>query len=368
MTLRGTNTSPLRWLPLAACGVLALTLLGCLEPNTDGEPYSSYVLPANTLIPRLDDDAAAATKLDMNDGLEKMISLRTAFVDGNAVYYWDFGPLTATTLRPMYIFRSRSDDSSDLSRREGHPDLIDAIPGDAAYSPLRQLYVVYFNARWKGERITSLRALEDAVELGLVQSPQPYPPSRAPMPGTPVITYFMNCVVTTAKTLMQASPDGAWAVAQDVYYRGKLVKQFCAGSLLPDQVLTIGEGSIELKDNTFTPGNGYMLRRENENQPLDEVLLKKDLNGDKDTFDTNIVFNAMVVDPAAPPPAMAPVPAYSGIWRNFDVVVHRDYMFGSVTTESELFDRMGSLLNSKPTVVEYRDTGTFLNRPLRKMN
>jgi hypothetical protein len=319
------------------CCVL-LILAGCLEPSRDDGRYSSYVLPADTRVPRLEEDPAAAKKLDLNDGLGSAITLHTAYGAGGEVQYWDFGTLAATTLKPMYIFRRRTDQGSDVSQDANHPDLIDAIPGDAAYSPLRQIYVVYVTPLYGGERITSLRALEDAVELRLVMSPRP-------------TTYFVNCVVTLSTVQMQMADDGTSVGPQDAYYHGQTVKQFCIGGLYS------GVGAIELnKDNTFTPDNAYLVRRADENVALDESLLKMDLNSDGDQSDSNAVYTSLVGREGS---------TYSGIWRSFDVVVPRTFKLGDAKSEAELFDREGSVLQSKPEVISYTDTGVFLNRPMK---
>jgi len=321
----------------AACALQLLWLSGCLEPETQLGIYSSYVMPADYRVPHYEEDQAAAKKLDLNDGLGTSVALRTGYAGGSEVQYWDLGTLTATTLRPMYIFRMANDPSAVAQDREIHPDLIDSIPGDMPYSPLRQIYVVFVTDRYRGERITSVRALEDAAELGLVSSPQPHP-------------FFANCVVTLSTVQFQIADDGSSTVGSDAYYRGRIVKQFCAGGLVADV------GAIKLKDNAFTPGNAYVLRRQSELSPLDESTLKQDLNDDGDQIDTNTVFDSEVrADPGV----------YTGVWKSFDVSVSRTYQLGDAKAESELFERKGSALSATAKVLDYRDTGMFLNRPQR---
>lgn len=325
------------------CGALLVT--GCLDASADQALYSSYVLPPGATVPRLDDDADAVKKLDANDGVKKidpgagqpkLIPLRHGFAGGEEVQYWDLGQLAASAVRPMYIFQRPGPNQSGLSSPFDHLDLIDAIPGDTAYSPLRQLYVVYVGSLTT-ERITSLRALEDAVELGLVQSPSPTPT-------------FMNCVVTSGNTQMQAADDGSLLAPREAYYHGQIVKQFCIGDRMRPQTL------IKLTMGSFTPGNAYVVRRQNENQPLDEQSMKKDLNQDGDQLDAEVVFDAPVGSEK-----------YTGVWRNIETIVQPDFKLGDAKTESDLFDRTDSLLISKLPVVDYRDTGVFLNRPLRGM-
>ena len=322
----------------AARALPLLWLLGCLEPQPELGAYSSYVLPADYRVPLYEEDMAAAKKLDLNDGLGTTVTLHSGFARGSEVQYWDLGTLTATTLRPMYIFRMPNDPSSVMQDEAIHPDLIDSIPGDMAYSPLRQIYVVFVTERYRGERITSLRALEDAAELGLVRSPQPQP-------------YFVNCAVTLSTVQIQITEEGSSTVGSDAYYSGRVVKQFCPGALVADV------GAIKLpKDNTFTPGFAYLLRRQSELSPLDESVVKQDFNDDGDQIDSNTVFDSEVrSDPGV----------YTGIWKSFDVSVARTFKLGDVKAESELFERKGSALASTPAVLDYKDTGMFLNRPQR---
>jgi hypothetical protein len=322
----------------AACALQLLWLFGCLEPEAELGIYSSYVMPADYRVPHYEEDQAAAKKLDLNDGLGTSITLRSGYAEGAEVQYWDLGTLTATTLRPMYIFRMANDPNGVMQQDQViHPDLIDSIPGDTAYSPLRQIYVVFVTDRYRGERITSLRALEDAAELGLVSSPQPHP-------------FFANCAVTLSTVQIQITDDGSSTVGSDAYYRGHIVKQFCAGGLVADV------GAIKLKDNAFTAGNAYVLRRQSELSPLDESALKQDLNDDGDQIDTNTVFDSEVrADPGV----------YTGIWKSYDVSVSRTFQLGDVKAESELFDRKGSALAATAKVLDYKDTGVFLNRPQR---
>ncbi|MET0384882.1 MAG: hypothetical protein ABW321_02930 [Polyangiales bacterium] len=315
-----------------------MSAVGCLEAERATGLYSSYVMPPDYVVPNLDDDPAAVKKLDANDGFGTAIPLRTGYFGGGEVEYWDLGTLTATTLRPMFVFRRLADSSSGLSQDASHPDLIDGIPGDTAYSPLRQVFIVYVTDNYRGERITSLRALDDAVELGLVLAPRPFP-------------YFVNCVVTTATVQMQVADDGTMISPQSAYYRGKVVKQFCIGGFVSNV------GAIQLDNNTytFTPRNAYLVRRANDALALDEALLKQDLNSDGDQIDTNTIFDADV----------GTSEYAGGVWRSFDVVVPRDYQLGAAEAEADLFQRDGNVLTGGERVIEYKDNAVFLNRPIR---
>ena len=313
-------------------------LCGCLTTPEADELYSSYVLPPNAEIPALEADEAAAKKLAANAALASFIPLRTGYFNGNEVAYWDFGELTSINLKPMYIFRYHNEtgDAVDLAQDpNGHPNLIDAIPGDMAYTPLRQIYGVELTSSYRGERITSIRALEDAVDMGI---------ARAPVASD----YFTNCLVVPSNITMQTTEDGQSIGPENAYYKGKIVKQFCVGDLYSKI------GAIMLTDNKFKPGTAYTIRRRSDAKVLDETLLDSDLNDDGDLLDTNTIFNDTVG-----------TKTYSGIWNSFEVEVDRNWKLGDASKESDLFERDGDRLTAKEKVLSFRDRGVFLNRPIR---
>jgi hypothetical protein len=320
--------------------LLLLSIHGCLKEFDDGNQlYSSYVLSPGTVVPLFENDMAAAKKLDANDGQSAMLTpLHSAFVAGNEVQYWDFGTLAATAPKPMWIFRRRGDGEDAPAQEVGHPNLIESIPGDTPYTPIRQLYTVFVTNAYHGERITSLRALEDAVEIRLLEAPV-------------AEGHFVNCPVVLSTQQLQTSNDGDVAEPEQAYYHGRVVNQFCIGGFV-EMV-----GAILLKDGAFTPGNAYFPRRINEGQPLDEALLKTKLNDDEDMLDTNTVFDANVGDMN-----------YTSVWKSFDVVVPATFKYGDAKAEADLFVRKGSLLTAKPDkVIQYKDNAVFLNRPIMQV-
>jgi hypothetical protein len=300
--------------------------------------YSSFVLPADAVIPELEADEAAGKKLSLNAGLGSFIPLRTGYFSDREVKYWDFGELDSISLEPMYIFRYLKEEgkNDEFYPDETHPNLIDAIPGDDAYTPLKQIYVVYLDIKtYRGERITSIRALEDAIDMGLVSAP-----TRS--------DWFTNCLVVPGSVLMQITDDGQTEGPDIAYYRGKVVKQFCPGDLFT----TVG--AIGLTDNRFKPGNAYEIRRRSDAELLDEALLDTDLNDDGDSLDTNTIFSDDVS-----------TKTYSGIWNSFEVEVDRSYKLGDAKQESDLFERDGDRLTAKEVVVDFSERGVYLNRPIR---
>jgi hypothetical protein len=296
-----------------ALAVLAWT--GCLGAVGDERAgYSAELRPAHGAVESVDGDELLKNRILMNDGIEAdSVALRTAFAAGTAVSYWDFG-VAASSLEPTWTFLRRGKDGS--VKPIDHPDLIDSIPGDANYSPLRALYEVYVTGRYAGERITSLRALEDAIELGLLEDPAPP-------------TVYVDRPVAPAGTRLP--PDGT---TEPVYYRGRVAAQFRIGGA-GERRFAIGMGPLA------TP-NAYALRRHSESAALDEGLWKADLDGDGDQNDSNLVLAQ----------GDAGAPGYSALWRSVEVTVPDDYAWGAVRAEADLFERGASGLRARPGMVE----------------
>jgi hypothetical protein len=258
---------------------IALSLLGCLEPSGPERPgYSAELRDEGDVIPALEDDELLKNQVDKGDGIEMdQAALRTGFVAGEQVYFWDLGTVTPMTSRePLWTFRRRNGDGADEPL--DHPDLIDSVPGDSSYSPLRVLYVVYVTAAYAGERITSLHALEDAIDLGLVEEPAPP-------------TQFVDRPVSLGSARLP-TPDGGQLEPEPVYYRGLVTHQFRVGGT-DERALPIPMGPA------VTP-NVYRLRRRNQSVPIDEARMASDLDGDGDQNDTNLVL-AVAADAGSGP-------------------------------------------------------------------
>lgn len=310
----------------------SLLCFACLDrSDTEAVGYSSFIVESNVEVRPLERSPDAKSKLDLNDGLPLgTVPLRTGFAGGREVQYWDLGQ-APTSAEPMWIFLRHLGDSSE---RVEHPPLVDSIPGDTVYSPIRLIFEVYVTAKWARQKFPSLRALEDGVELGLLEEPI-------------AKDSFTNCVVTLKDNSVEA-PEGQKLMPTEVYYKGRSVYQFCVDEL------SGGSGLFATKMGAPVFGNAYLIRRETEAAALDELALKADLNGDGDMVDSNTVFDASVGDPG-----------YTSLWKNLDVVVDAKYEFGGAKGQDDLFMKMPwGLRGIDPPVIEYKDTGLILNRPL----
>src|SRR4029079_3869345 len=71
---------------------------------------------------------------------------------------------------PLYVFGTGDPNTTGFVQNS-HLPLVDAVPGDVAYSPVHNLYRVVVTDKYHDEKITTTAALADAIELGLVQQP-----------------------------------------------------------------------------------------------------------------------------------------------------------------------------------------------------
>lgn len=319
---------------LLTLSIFAVCGAACLDrPETEPPAYSSFIVPEGIEVRALERTMAAKTRLDLNDGLSgPLIPLHTGYAGGHQVSYWDLGQ-SPTSAEPMWIF-VRGQGESRMVIAE-HPPVVDSIPGDSAYSPIRLIFEVPVTSRYAGQRFPSLRAIEDGVELGLLEQPA-------------AVDSFTNCVVTLQDNQFEAGEGVEPRKTTAAYYRDRTVYQFCVG----DVVAQTGLFTARMGAPVF--GNAYMLRRENQVPPLDESVFKIDLNEDGDSIDSNVVFDAEPGDAA-----------YTSLWRNLDVVVVADYAFGDIMSQEQMFDEQSWGLEAKDSrVIEYKDTGLVLNRPL----
>ncbi len=152
---------------------LGLALAGCLDPLVDDAPTTSvHILPPGSTVPRVDTDAELVHQIAVHDGLDDgpladamgVIARKAGMAGGVAVNYWSFGPATKIGAA-LYVLVDGSGAPID------HPWLFDAMPGDPGYSAIRRIQHVTVTAAYRGEVLPTVRALADAIELGLVLEP-----------------------------------------------------------------------------------------------------------------------------------------------------------------------------------------------------
>lgn len=315
--------------------LLAGSLCACLGPRTTDEPgYSHRLWPEGHKGPKLKDDPRLSATVASGDGLASpMVGLRTAYLDGEPVSYWDFGQATGAA-SPVWIFRRWDGVDGGTGEPIGHLPLVDTAPGDDGYGPLRAVYLVFVTARYQGEVIPSYEALEDAIELGLVHEP---------VASGEIVAWPM----TRAGAELEL-PNGDMARPDEVLYRGHRMPCFKLEEYVPPL------GPLMLRFGKASAASGYGLRRQNQTQALDESAFGHDLNNDGDDLDSNLIFTT---GPDGK--------GYTGLVEIVDVVVAADYAFGDVTSQDGLFVKTEAG-DAAPTdaVIEYTGSGTTYFRPI----
>jgi hypothetical protein len=151
-----------------------LLLSGCLDPLTeDAAGYSRNLLPADAAVSSVSADPAFTRRIDMNDGISNLSApLKSGFAMGKPVKYWDLGAGRGTGTPAYQLARC---DAEQVPLQDGqidHPLLFDAVPGDSDYTQFWAVSFVCVTPKYQGQRITTMLALADAYELGLVLEPK----------------------------------------------------------------------------------------------------------------------------------------------------------------------------------------------------
>lgn len=164
-----------RWQGAALVAVLCA---GCLEPLADDDPgYSRHVLPPGSGVGSAYEDLQINRKIDMNDGASAPgVALKSGFAAGEPVRYWDFGTGKRSGSSAYGLIRCPGGVVPERPELVGgHPMIVDSIPGESDYAPFRALQWACVSEKYKGELITSIDALNDAIELGLITDPTATP-------------------------------------------------------------------------------------------------------------------------------------------------------------------------------------------------
>jgi hypothetical protein len=200
-----------------------------------------FLLPAGTDVPSIGTDAALVFQIKENDGISDaaaILARSNGKAGGVAVKFWNFGPapvelnigppatIFLAVMAPVYVI-GRIDQNNVFQPILEHPRLIDTVPGDPRYSPIRRVINVPVRPTYKGELITTVAALNEAIELELVDEPVP--------DGT-----WVNMPVVIPTQLIEVSGTGPGAVTlppTQVYGRGFKVDVFELGTSLGRQPL-----------------------------------------------------------------------------------------------------------------------------------
>jgi hypothetical protein len=273
--------------------VCTLALCACLEQAREIPGYSVQVLPAGSRVPRAENDELLAKQIATGTSARgPEVSLLTGYAGGREILYWDLGT-ASDSAKPIWMLT-----------RGGKPlthfPIVDSLPGDSSYGPMRVLFTAEVTAQYDGELLTSLAALEDAVELGLVREPK--------REGT-----FVSYPIVP-RDLVLLRPDEPPIEPRELYAKGVIAHYLPLSMPAP------------LKGPSAPSATAYLLQRQNELSQLDEGARQLDLNDDGDQNDTNTIFDLE----AGSEPS-------SGLWSALLVTVPAAYEVGAVRSKSALF-------------------------------
>lgn len=199
---------------------------------------ATNILPPGSIVPSISENSELLTQIRLNDGLSDSVLAANGNVivrgtgksgGGMPVRYWSFGPSPVdnnfAVMAPLYVFGTL-DTSAVFTPLTDHPPMIDTICGDIRYSPIRRVIDVPVTDKYTGQRITTVAALSEAIDLGLVGDPVP--------DGT-----WVNMPVVLPGVTLEIGAAGTYQPmpSQQVYGRGYLVNVFELGTSLGRQPL-----------------------------------------------------------------------------------------------------------------------------------
>lgn len=317
----------------AVAAVVILGAAGCLDPLAKDKPgASSHLLPPGSQVPSAADIDELRIQIGLNDGLDdtalkdNVVKRGSGMSAGAAVRFWSFGPITRAP-SPIYEFVKRTGKlpPDPEFMPIDHPPLLDALPGDHGYSPVHGLNRVVVTDAYADELITSIEALGDAIDLGLVEEPVP-------------LKMFVDSPVVLPATMLEVSgipPDTMKTPPEIVFVRGYTAGMFRFG----------GPRGVQPQ-----PAGGVLL-------PVSQVsFLRGPQGGAYDA--TRPIFQATI--PAAPP---APPNEKDYNYTPLSVVIEVDLTVSAsgITDDSQLFTRSatGSITGTTGMVEGFQITSSI---------
>ena len=286
---------------LAPC--LMISLAGCLGPQVSDRSVTA-ILPAGATVPEIANDTVLAMQIASHDSIDGVLPLVSAFADGLPVHVWDFG-IAPRFAAPLLVLMRR--DANRTLTPVAHPRIADALPGDRGYSPFWALFVVEVTDRYAGEQLTSLEAVDEAIDRGLALPPV-------------ATDNGINCPVTAGDARIAVGggqqpigPNG------EFFFRGLRAHCYDFGPIPLINKVRLAEGVR------------YILHRTGE-EPLSEPSRGVDMTGDGDLLDTNDVYTT-----TSPLARTVHVTVAAGT-RSIDS--SRDEEIADVRTATQLFNPM----------------------------
>jgi hypothetical protein len=312
--------------------VAAFALAGCLDAQVSDEPgLPGLILPAGSAVPSAHDDSSIDRQIDDNDGVGEVVPLISGFAGGEPVAYWDFGPAPEFAA-PIFVLVA--EDAGGELAPIAHPTIIDAIPGDPAYSPYWTLLLLKVTAVYQGELLTSFAAVQEAEQLGLVEAPL-------------LQEEAVNCPAVASGVTLELGGGAELPPPSAFYWQGMTVSYY-------------DFGRFALERSAVVPADArYLLRREG-SEPLSEVVRGVDMTGDGDATDTNDVFAHRAGQPDFSPLARTVDVAVAAATDSIDT--SGDQTQAEIRAATQLFDPDAV----EDTVVGFTETDELRNLPQQR--
>jgi hypothetical protein len=317
----------MRAIAFAGTAVAVLMGAGGLGPLVkDDAGASAHLLPRGAMVPLASSNAELMSQISLNDGIDDQVLIAsggviprlTGMSNRMPVRYWSFGPASFAP-SPLYKFYA-VDGVAPL----GHPSLVDALPGDPAYSGVHSLIKVVVTDKYDGQVIASSEALADAIHLGLVEDPEP-------------TSTFVTSPIVLPETRLSVSDSDA-ASPEVVYGRGYAAGMFELG----------GDAGVQ-------PGGSLL--------PVSQVSFLRVAHGA--SYDmAEPIFQATIQ--MAPPPMGTKIAKYTPLCAVLDVDLVAGTTAG-ITQDSDLFNRnaAGAIMSTTSVVAQFQATPTILLYPLQ---
>lgn len=315
-----------------------------LGPQVPDEPETSVnLLPPGAIVPSISDNYELLTQIQLNDGLADaalaaaggVVTRTPGKAGGVPVMYWNFGaaPIESgfAVSAPEYVLAHDNGDGTFTPLADQLP-LIDTICGDVRYSPIRRIIYVPVTSAYEGQLVTTMAALSDAIDLGLVGAPVPA--------GT-----WIDMPVVMPGTKLEVSATAPPAETKQVYAHGYLVDVFELGASL---------GAQPLRNGLVTIGQA-------------SSLLSGVASGTPPTLpvsaDAQVVFQFAI--PTAPPSG---APNYTPLTTEVDVRLAAGVAPTAITGDADLFKRsMTGAISAyyTDTVASFTVTTTVTNKQIQ---
>lgn len=248
--------------------LLPIGWVGCLDPQvSDGPALSSDILPANSTVPKANEDLRLGARIAARDNLRGNLPRRSAFGAGGPIKVWDFG-VAGTKAAPLYRLVRLAPDGTEVPLP--HPPIVAVAPGDTTYTQFWAPWTVRVTAAYANQRITSIAALESAFAAGLIEAPKP--PSKPIGTAVVIVGADVNLDVGAASPL---PPNAA------LYYDGFELAAY-----------QLGDVPLKTDNVVVVTAQRFTIRRQGE-EILSEIVRGIDITGDGDKLDTNEIYGSI---------------------------------------------------------------------------